>query len=149
MDTIGIHANHMDIKTSSFEIANLHEKMKMKQIRNKRLQMFGRFLGNLVVAAVLLLPLLYAVSIAFMPSSELFTMEFNLMPKQPTMKNFREAISKVPLLKFVFNSFVVAGMITLGQIVSCSLAAFSFMVHEPKEIIEWASEMSFTSSDFI
>jgi len=132
MDTIGIYANHMDTKTSSFEIANLHKKMKMKQIRNKRLQMFGRFFANLVVAAVLLLPLLYAVSIAFMPSSELFTMEFNLMPKQPTMKNFREAISKVPLLKFVFNSFVVAGMITLGQIVSCSLAAFSFSFLEFK-----------------
>lgn len=32
----------------------------------------------------------------------------------------------MPLGRFVLNSFLVAGLITLGQIISCSLAAFSF-----------------------
>ena len=32
----------------------------------------------------------------------------------------------MPLMRFVLNSFLVAGLITLGQIISCSLAAFSF-----------------------
>lgn len=122
----------MYTKVSPAEIENLHEMMKIRQIRIKRIQMAGRLFANFVVAVILLLPLFYAISIAFMPSSELFTMDFNLLPKQPTFKNFQEAISKVPLVKFVFNSFLVAGLITLGQIISCSLAAFSFSFLEFK-----------------
>ena len=87
---------------------------------------------NLAVSLFVLLPLLYAVSVAFMPSSELFTTEMNLVPKAPTFENFRQALVKVPLARFVFNSFLVAGLITLGQIISCSLAAFSFSFLEFK-----------------
>lgn len=82
--------------------------------------------GNILVALAVLLPLLYAVSVAFMPSSELFTTQMNLLPREPTLENFIQALHKVPLGKFVFNSFLVAGLITLGQIISCSLAAFAF-----------------------
>ena len=81
---------------------------------------------NVLVALFVLLPLLYAVSVAFMPSSELFTTQMNLLPSSPTLENFRQALIKVPLARFVANSFMVAGLITLGQIISCSLAAFSF-----------------------
>ncbi|MCH1951973.1 carbohydrate ABC transporter permease [Enterocloster sp. OA13] len=81
---------------------------------------------NILVSLFVLLPLLYAVSVAFMPSSELFTTQMNLLPSSPTLENFRQALIKVPLARFVANSFMVAGLITLGQIISCSLAAFSF-----------------------
>lgn len=72
------------------------------------------------------MPLLYALSVAFMPSSELFTTELNLLPQNPTLENFKQALIKIPLGRFVANSFLVAGLITFGQIISCSLAAFSF-----------------------
>ena len=78
------------------------------------------------MVVIVLLPLLYAVSIALMPSNELFTTDMNLLPKHPTLANFSEALHKVPLIRFVLNSFLVAGLITIGQIISCSLAAFSF-----------------------
>ncbi|MFA9376467.1 MAG: carbohydrate ABC transporter permease [Lachnotalea sp.] len=75
---------------------------------------------------MVLFPLLYAVSIAIMPSSEVFSTDFNLFPQNPTLENFTQALAKVPLGRFVFNSFLVAGCITFGQLISCSLAAFSF-----------------------
>ena len=81
---------------------------------------------NLIMTVFLLLPLLYAVSVALMPSSELFTTSMNLIPTTPTLDNFRQAMVKIPLGRFIINSFVVAGFITFGQIVSCSLAAFAF-----------------------
>lgn len=85
-----------------------------------------RLSANVAMALIVLLPLLYAVSVAFMPSNELFTTELNLIPKHPTLENFKEALTKIPLARFVCNSFLTAGLITVGQIVSCSLAAFSF-----------------------
>jgi sn-glycerol 3-phosphate transport system permease protein len=94
--------------------------------RRKKIFTGIRVALNVVMALFILMPLLYAVSIAFMPSGELFTTSFNLVPRNPTLENFQAAISKVPLGRFVLNSFLVAGLITLGQIISCSLAAFSF-----------------------
>lgn len=108
------------------EIEDIQTKMRRKHKNRKRIKSSLRLAVNLVVVLIVLLPLLYALSIAFMPSSEVFTTDLNLIPKNPTISNFADVLKKVPLFKFVFNSFVVAGLITLGQIVSCSLAAFSF-----------------------
>ncbi|MEE0955261.1 MAG: carbohydrate ABC transporter permease [Eubacterium sp.] len=86
-----------------------------------------RLILNIIFAILMLLPLLYAVSIALMPSSDLYTMDLNLFPKHPTLANFKDALVNVPLIRFVVNSFVVSGIITLGQILTCSLAAFAFV----------------------
>lgn len=112
------------------------EKLKQEAIRKA---LYRRRAGklalgaiNLAMAIFILLPLLYAVSIAFMPSGELFTTKMNLLPSNPTLENFRQARVKIPLDRFILNSFLVAGAITLGQIISCSLAAFSFSFLEFK-----------------
>lgn len=117
---------------SKEELAALKVKMNQKALAKKRTQKGFRLLVNILVAVVVLLPLLYAVSIAFMPSGELFTTELNLWPKNPTLDNFAAALQNVPLLRFVGNSFLVAGVITIGQIISCSLAAFAFTFLEFK-----------------
>lgn len=94
--------------------------------KRKARHSFPLLILNLICGLFMLFPLLYAVSIAFMPSSELFNMELNLLPKQPTLENFASALSKMPLGRFILNSFIVSLAITGGQIISCSLAAFAF-----------------------
>lgn len=111
---------------SEAELKKLHLVMSAPGKRKKRAKTIGLVIANVVVALFILLPLLYAVSIAFMPSSDLYTMSMNILPTHPTLDNFKEALTKVPLLRFVLNSFLVAGLITIGQVISCSLAAFSF-----------------------
>lgn len=108
------------------DIGNIKETMKKKYKRKQRIKSVIRLTVNAIAALLILTPLLYAVSISFMPSSEVFTTNLNIIPKHPTLSNFKDALTKVPLFKFVFNSFIVAGIITFGQIISCSLAAFSF-----------------------
>lgn len=108
------------------ELTKLKEMMNARALARKRMRTGLRAAANVMMALVVLLPLIYAVSIAFMPSSELFTTELNLLPKHPTIRNFADALRNVPLLRFVLNSFIMAGCITIGQIVSCSLAAFAF-----------------------
>jgi sn-glycerol 3-phosphate transport system permease protein len=108
------------------ELDNFKKKIFKKALFRRRASKLILTILNLFVALFLLLPLLYAVSIAFMPSNELFTTNLNLIPSTPTFNNFRQAMSKIPLNRFIVNSFIVAGLITMGQIISCSLAAFSF-----------------------
>ncbi len=111
---------------NSDELENFKKRILKKALFRRRASKLILTILNLFVALFLLLPLLYAVSIAFMPSNELFTTNLNLIPSTPTFHNFRQAMAKIPLNRFIINSFVVAGFITAGQIISCSLAAFAF-----------------------
>ncbi len=110
----------------NIDIEKIREEMYQRQCVRKIRKTAVRLGANVIMVLIILLPLLYAVSVALMPSSELFTTQLNLIPKNPTLSNFKEALAKVPLVRFVLNSFLVAGVITFGQIISCSLAAFSF-----------------------
>lgn len=116
----------MEGRMSASELLTLKNEMNARALARRRARTALRLGANVVFAIIVLLPLLYAISIALMPSSELFTTELNLVPKYPTLRNFSEALTTVPLLRFIVNSFLVAGTITFGQIVSCSLAAFAF-----------------------
>ena len=109
---------------SKEELLKLKEAMNAKALTKRRARTALCVAANVVFAVLILLPLLYAISIALMPSNELFTTELNLFPKNPTFSNFINAFRTVPLLRFILNSFIMAGCITIGQIITCSLAAF-------------------------
>lgn len=117
---------------SEKELIRLRKKQVEISKRNKRVKKISLITANILVVTVVLLPLLYALSVAFMPSSELFTTDLTVLPKNPTLNNFKEALQKVPLVRFIINSFIVAACITVGQIISCSLAAFAFSFLEFK-----------------
>ena len=65
------------------QLLALKTQMNAKALAKRRTRTGIRLAANFVMAFVILLPLLYALSIAFMPSGELFTMELNLLPKNP------------------------------------------------------------------
>lgn len=94
--------------------------------RKKVLKQGLLIVANIVTALVVLFPLIYAFSIALMPAGELYTNSKHFFPQNPTLDNFKEALQTVPLGRYVWNSIVVASAITIGQIVTCSLAAFAF-----------------------
>ncbi len=114
------------------ELLALKKEMNAKALTRRRDTTGGLLAGIIIFGVLILLPLLYAISIAFMPSGELFTTELNLFPKNPTLKNFVDAFTTMPLLRFVLNSFMMAGSITLAQIITCSLSAFAFSFLEFK-----------------
>ena len=132
MNQIDSMAIPVEGRMTTEELFELKNKMNTKALAKRRSKTVLRIVANIVFAVVILLPLLYAISIAFMPSNELFATELNIVPKHPTVQNFIDALRTVPLLRFIVNSFIMAGFITVGQIISCSLAAFSFSFLEFK-----------------
>ena len=76
---------------SKEELLELKKAMNAKALARRRTKTALRVTANVVFAVLILLPLLYAISIALMPSSELFTTELNLFPKNPTFSNFINA----------------------------------------------------------
>lgn len=69
-----------------------------------------RLSANVAMVLIVLLPLLYAVSVAFMPSNELFTTELNLVPKHSTLENFK---GKNLLFMLVMATMMIPGEATI------------------------------------
>lgn len=129
MDTVSALQTAVPLSRSrctKAELEALHRKMGLAALRRRRIRSAVLVSLNVVMALFILFPLLYAVSVSLMPGNELFTMEMNLLPKHPDFTNYLRAWTQVPLVRFIFNSFLVSGCITLGQIITCSLAAFAF-----------------------
>lgn len=86
-------------------------------------------LPNLEVAAALLLaaiwvaPLLYAVWAAFHPAE--YAVTFDLSAPL-TLDNFATAWSQAPFARYFLNTFLLVTLILAGQFVLCTLAGYAF-----------------------
>ena len=114
------------------EVEKLHRLMNARALRKKRIRKTVLVCVNILFALFMLFPLLYSVSVSIMPGDELFTIDLNILPSNPTFENYVRAFTQVPLVRFILNSFLVAGCIPIGQIITCSLAAFAFSFLEFK-----------------
>lgn len=91
-------------------------------------------LSRVVVFAILALaalaiiaPFLWIFRGAISPTdAELYQLPPTLLPAEPTFANFGKVFEQVPYLRFILNSLVVAGSITLAQLITCSTAAYAF-----------------------
>lgn len=80
----------------------------------------------LVVTFVLLFPLLYAISGSLMSAPELSHYPAPLLPRSPHLSSYRDVLHAIPLPRQYLNSTIVAGVVTLGQLLTSLLAAYAF-----------------------
>lgn len=78
-----------------------------------------------ISAFIMFAPILYALSVSFMSASDINNAA--LLPSQPTFEGYKDAAERIPLLRFLFNSLLIATSVMIGQIILCSLAAFAFV----------------------
>jgi ABC-type glycerol-3-phosphate transport system permease component len=106
----------------------------LKHILRKRK---GRSLGGnialitgLTLAALFFLfPVVFMFNNAFKPLNELLKIPPDLFVRNPTMDNFLSmgnifAVSLVPFWRYIFNTFLIVLLGTLGQIIFASMAAY-------------------------
>ena len=92
----------------------------------------GRFVGKLpfwlLIAAIFvyaLFPFYWAIRSAFTPEGELFNTPVDYFPDNPTLDNFREALSTSVFQHALLNSTIVAAAVTLISLAIGSLAAYA------------------------
>lgn len=78
-----------------------------------------------ISAFIMFAPILYALSVSFMTASDINNAA--LIPSDPTVQGYIEAAERIPLLQFLFNSFLIATVVMIGQIILCSLAAYALV----------------------
>ena len=95
----------------------------------------GTFIFLLIIALFMLLPLVFVVSSAFKPLSELFIFPPKLFPMNPTLDNSKDLSSLLgdswlPFSRYVFNSLAVTVIGTFGNIIFSSMAAYVLSKHD-------------------
>lgn len=101
----------------------------MKLCKKNRMILTG---VNIVCGLLIISPLLYAVSLSFMSQGEIAQYPAKLLPSHLNLDNYKEALNTVPLLRFVINSLIVSVFVTVGQVITSSLAAYAFAFYEFK-----------------
>jgi sn-glycerol 3-phosphate transport system permease protein len=81
-------------------------------------------------ALLIFFPVIYAVLASFLTTDQLLIGE--IIPNSFSFDNYVAAVSNVPLMSFMTNSFIVSISVMAGQIAVCSLAAFAFVFIEFK-----------------
>ncbi|WP_422769240.1 carbohydrate ABC transporter permease [Plantactinospora sp. WMMC1484] len=85
-------------------------------------------LGALAVLAVLLYPIGWLVAASFKPSGSILG-SLHLLPTEPTVANYRRAadgLAGISVLRFFWNSAILAGLSVAGTVASSALAGYAF-----------------------
>lgn len=98
-----------------------------RKMANVVYQIFCLLLGFLII-----FPIIYAFLVSFMGQREVLTRGIHLIPNQLQFDNYKEALRRAWLLRYMFNSLVLAGTSSAVRIVIASLAAFSFAFFDYK-----------------
>jgi multiple sugar transport system permease protein len=79
-----------------------------------------------LLAAVMLAPFLYMISVSFMGETELLRWPPPLLPHAPTTGNYVAAFQALPYGRVLINTALVAGCVMLGQVLTSAAAGYAF-----------------------
>jgi multiple sugar transport system permease protein len=88
---------------------------------------FGRwmlFLSTALLAILTASPLVWMISAAFKQPAEIFNS--SLIPQHPTLENFRYVFTQLSFVRYILNTFFIAGTITVVALFFHSMAGFAF-----------------------
>lgn len=79
------------------------------------------------VVALLVFPILFAVSNSLKTMQDAFNTVFEIIPRSPTLENYSYVFDRLPLLRITINTFLIAAFATAFKSVTSLLAAYSFV----------------------
>jgi multiple sugar transport system permease protein len=85
------------------------------------------FVGLLIAGGVLMMvPFLWMISTSLKTRAEVFAIPPTLFPAVPQWQNYPDMWNALPFATFFVNSVKLATLNTVGQLISCSMAAYAF-----------------------
>ncbi len=79
-----------------------------------------------IAGLVVLFPVLYALVVSFETAAESVAYPPRFLPSRLNWESYAQALRTAPIVRFIVNSFIVSGLVTLGQLMTASLAAYAF-----------------------
>lgn len=98
----------------------------MKISTKKQTDMIISEMILIVVSFIFVLPLILAFTMSLQPPQAVFSFPPKILPVGIHLQNYLDAFKTVPFDRLFFNSAVVAIMITLGKLITGTLAGYAF-----------------------
>ncbi|MCL5074615.1 MAG: carbohydrate ABC transporter permease [Chloroflexi bacterium] len=89
------------------------------------LRVLSIYLLLTVIAIIFLSPIFWMLKTALTRTGDLFLMPIRIIPNPMVFTNFQTIWHNYPFPRFYLNSFQVAILATIGQLLSCSFTAFA------------------------
>lgn len=109
----------------------------MSMVKGRRVEIGGIILVLCLtgLGILMIMPLVYLVSTAFKPTSELFLFPPRFLAVNPTLINFRDLLlitgtSTVPFSRFIFNNVFISFAIVIGGVLISAMAAYPLAKHQ-------------------
>ena len=80
----------------------------------------------LMVGLVIAFPIIYAFFISFMEPSQVLAGGVNLIPKKWTLEIYKTALNSAPIMRFMWNSLILATVSSIVRVIVSAMAAFAF-----------------------
>jgi multiple sugar transport system permease protein len=77
-------------------------------------------------ALIMIIPFAWMISTSLKTGQFVLTMPPQLIPKPATLDSYNRLFELYPIGRMLFNSLFVACLTTLGQLITCSMAAYAF-----------------------
>jgi multiple sugar transport system permease protein len=90
---------------------------------------FGKLLLHLLLifgGLVMIVPFAWMISTSPKSGEYVLSMPPQWIPNPATLDSYRRIFDLYPIGRMLFNSILVAGLTTLGQLITCSMAAYAF-----------------------
>ena len=85
-----------------------------------------------IMALITLFPFVYMILASLMTFQEVTSIPPTFIPKKLQWENFKLAMEQAPFVRYFFNTIFVAGLSTLGTLITSVLAAFALVKLEFK-----------------
>ena len=94
--------------------------------RKVRIQHSLLFVILMIIGLTMLVPFFWTLSSSFKYDREIFEYPIKWIPEVFRWSNYQEVWTRVNFLTYYLNTIKLAIIVTVGQVVTCSLAAYSF-----------------------
>jgi multiple sugar transport system permease protein len=94
----------------------------MGKILSRGLLYILLILGGLIM----IVPFAWMISTSLKSGQYVLSMPPQLIPNPATFDSYRRIFELYPIGRMLFNSLLVAGLTTVGQLITCSMAAYAF-----------------------
>ena len=84
------------------------------------------YIFYLTGSAFMLLPFFWMISTAFKPDNQIFTVPIRWIPSPVYFKNFVKAFEVIPVVKYMFNTVIIAVLKIGGEVFVSALVAYGF-----------------------
>lgn len=93
--------------------------------RRKTISKASIYAITVILSLIFLVPFLWMLTTSFKSFQEIYQNPPTIFPNKFYLGNYLSAVTKMPFLRYFWNTFVISGLCVIGTVLSSSMVAYS------------------------